>query len=103
MVKPHPFYDYRKVPTRKLMQRLDVLNFKDTGPLLQKEFMADKVRIPLSQHIGAAAKAVVKKGQQVKRYDLIGHSDEKISARVHASIDGLVKEVNDFEIIIQGN
>ena len=61
VVKPHPFYDYRKVPTRKLMQRLDVLNFKDTGPLLQKEFMADKVRIPLSQHIGAAAKAVVKK------------------------------------------
>jgi cobalamin reductase len=100
-VQPHPFYDYRKVPTRKLMQRLDVLHFNDTGPLNNAEFMPAEVRIRLSQHIGAAAKALVKKNQPVKKYDLIARSDEKISAPVHASIDGIIKEINDFEIIIQ--
>jgi len=102
-VQPHPFYDYRKVPTQKLMQRLDVRMFNDTGPLSEMELKPNRVRIPLSQHIGAPGKAVVTKNQQVKKYDLIARSEENISAPVHASIDGIVKELNDFEIIIQGN
>lgn len=100
-VQPHPFYEYRKVPTKKLMQRLDVLYFNDTGPLDDREFKPDTVRIPLSQHIGAPATALVKKGQLVKKYDLIAGSDEKVSAPLHASIDGIVKAVNNLEIIIQ--
>jgi len=102
-VQPHPFYDYRKVPTKKLMQRLDVLKFNDTGPLSEIEFKSDMVRIPLSQHIGAAARPVVEKNQRIKKYDLIARSDENVSAAIHASIDGVIKEISDFEIIIQGN
>ncbi len=29
----HPMFEYRKVPTQKLMQRLDVMMFRDEGPL----------------------------------------------------------------------
>lgn len=100
-VKIHPMMEFRKVPTKKLMQRLDVMMFKDEGPLLDIEFTPNSVRIPLSQHIGAPAKSVVEKGDQVKKYDLIGEAQGKISANVHASIDGRVVDVNEKEIVIQ--
>jgi len=32
-VTAHPMIDYRGVPTKKLMQRLDVLKYEDKGPL----------------------------------------------------------------------
>lgn len=100
-VKEHPMYDYRKVPTQKLMQRLDVLQFEDSGPLKELEINPDIVKILLSQHIGAPNEAIVKKGQVVKKYDLIARSESKISVPVHASINGIVQEINDGEIIIK--
>jgi len=97
----HPMYEYRKVPTRKLMQRLDVLMFKDEGPLKNLNIVPQTVRIPLDQHVGSPAKSVVKAGDDVKRYDLIATSNGKISSNIHASISGIVKEVTPNEIAIQ--
>jgi Na+-translocating ferredoxin:NAD+ oxidoreductase RnfC subunit len=99
----HPMYDYRKVPTKKLMQRLDVLKFRDEGPLKDFSFNPAMVRIPLNQHIGTPAEPVVKPGDTVNKYDLIGKSAGKISSNVHASIDGKVASINKKEIIIQRN
>jgi len=62
----HPMYDYRKVPTQKLKQRIDVLRFKDDGPLTDLGFNPEIVRIPLNQHLGAPAMPVVIEGQVVK-------------------------------------
>ena len=100
-VKPHPMMDYRKVPTKKLMQRLDVLQFNNTGPLTQIDFAPSRVNIPLKQHIGAPAVPVVSKGDKVSRFDQIAKAQGEISAPVHASIDGVVTEVNDVSILIQ--
>lgn len=100
-VKIHPMMEFRKVPTKKLMQRLDLTMFEDEGPLWDIEFTPNSVRIPLSQHIGTPAKSVVIKGDQVKKYDLIGEAQGKISAHVHASINGRVVNVNEEEIVIQ--
>ncbi len=58
-----------------------------------KPVTADEVAIPMSQHIGAPALPVVEAGQAVKRGQLVGKSAGKISANVHASISGVVKEV----------
>ncbi len=102
-VSEHPMYDYRLVPTKKLMQRLDVLKFEDSGPLTHLDILPDIVRIPLSQHIGAPTEAIVENGQAVKKYDMIARSESKISAPLHASIDGVVQEINDKEIIIKRN
>jgi Na+-translocating ferredoxin:NAD+ oxidoreductase RnfC subunit len=99
----HPMYDYRKVPTRKLMQRLDVLMFRDEGPLKDLNINPKEVRVPLAQHIGAPAAAVVIEGQAVKKYELIGKSVGKVSSNVHASIDGIIKKISKEEIIIQRN
>jgi Na+-translocating ferredoxin:NAD+ oxidoreductase RnfC subunit len=100
-VTVHPMYEYRKVPTRKLMQRLDVLMFKDEGPLKNLNINPKTVRVPLDQHVGTPAKAVVKEGDLVKRYDLIAEASGKISSNVHASIDGIIKKITSNEITIQ--
>lgn len=51
------------------------------------------VYIFLSQHIGAPAKPVVKKGDIVKKGQLIGEAQGFISANVHASVPGKVIDV----------
>ncbi len=52
-----------------------------------------EVAIPLSQHIGAPAKPVVAAGERVEKGECIAELQGKISARVHASISGVVKGI----------
>jgi Na+-translocating ferredoxin:NAD+ oxidoreductase RnfC subunit len=101
-VTSHPMYDYRKVPTSKLKQRLDVMMFRDEAPLIDMGFAPATVRIPLAEHLGAAAVPVVKEGERVRRYDMIGKPGGKVSSAVHASIDGVVRKVSNQEIHLQG-
>lgn len=96
-----PFREERRVPTSRLIQRLDLVEF-DTHPSYVGEFTPGLVRIPLRQHIGAPAQCVVTVGQQVKCGDLIGEIPEKaMGARVHASISGVVESVADGIITIK--
>lgn len=53
------------------------------------------VKIPLSQHIGAPATAVVEKGDYVKLGQLIGESSGFISANIHSSVSGTVQKVEE--------
>ena len=100
-VSEHPMNEYRKVPTRKLMQRLDVVQYKDEGPLSNLNIQPDAVRIPLNEHIGAPSKPVVSVGQTVSRNDLLAEADGKISVPVHASVSGKITQVTTNEIIIK--
>jgi Na+-translocating ferredoxin:NAD+ oxidoreductase RnfC subunit len=97
----HPMYDYRKVPTSKLKQRLDILSFRDEAPLSDMAFSPAAVRVPLNQHLGAPAVPVVKEGARVRRHDLIGRPGGKVSSAVHASIDGIVTRVTNDDIHLQ--
>lgn len=54
-----------------------------------------KVYIPLSQHIGAPANPVVKKGDKVFVGTVIGEAAGFISAPVHSSVSGTVSGVTD--------
>jgi Na+-translocating ferredoxin:NAD+ oxidoreductase RnfC subunit len=98
----HPMYDYRKVPSSKLKQRLDIRMFRDEAPMMEMKFAPASVRIPLDQHQGAPALPVVRQGQRVQRYEMVGKPGGKISAAVHASIDGVVSKISDREIQLQG-
>ena len=100
-VSPHPMNEFRKVPTIKLMQRLDVLMFKDEGPLTDLNILPKEVRVPLNQHIGAPAQAIVVVGQSVNKFDLIASANGKVSSNIHASVSGIVTNISDTEIIIQ--
>lgn len=51
--------------------------------------------IPLSQHIGAPAQAVVKKGDEVKAGTLIAKSGGFVSANIHSSVSGKVNKIDN--------
>lgn len=51
------------------------------------------VYIPLAQHIGAPAKALVKAGDHVRVGEKIGEAQGFVSANVHSSVSGKVKSV----------
>lgn len=55
------------------------------------------VHIPLAQHIGAPAKALVKKNQQVKAGEPIGEAAGFISSTIHSSVTGKVVGVGQVE------
>jgi Na+-translocating ferredoxin:NAD+ oxidoreductase RnfC subunit len=97
-----PFKDIRKIPLKRLMERLEVTRYDSHPPFYEDEIRVDKVSIPLQQHIGRPALPVVKEGDRVKKGDLIGEIPEgALGARVHASIDGTVEAVGDMVVITQ--
>ncbi len=63
---------------------------------IEKAHLPKRVVIPLSQHIGAPAKAEVNIGEEIKKYQLIGSPPGFVSAPVHASLSGKVIAIGDF-------
>lgn len=99
-VSPHPMYEDRRTPLKQLMKRLGIEEYNHPSVFNQKESKPKQVSIPLSQHIGTPAQPMVSIGESVKRGQLIGEVPEgKLGAKVHASIDGVVKIVNESIII----
>lgn len=72
-------------PESKLSATQNIEIFNTTGT----------VTIPLSQHIGAPAQAVVKRGDIVKVGTLIGKSSGFVSANIHSSVSGKVLKIDD--------
>lgn len=88
--------EWSRVPKGKLAERLQVARYllPEVGEP-QRLPEPREVRIPLRQHIGAAAVATVKPGDKVREGDCIGEIAEgAVGARVHASIAGVVKSVD---------
>lgn len=56
----------------------------------------EQVFIPLAQHIGAPAKPLVKKGDEVKIGQMIGEASAFVSANIHSSVSGKVKKVDNM-------
>lgn len=94
---------YRKVPLKRLQSRLGLNVYDHPAPLDETEVTAGKVRIKLSQHIGAPAEALVAAGDAVEAGQLIGRAKEgALSLPVHASICGIVQDVNGQAVTIAG-
>lgn len=97
-----PFKDTRKVPLKRLMERLEVTKYDIHPSFKADDHQVNKVSIPMLQHLGKPALPVVKVGDRVNKGDLIGEIPEgALGARVHASIDGLVESVGDSVVIRQ--
>jgi len=82
----------------------DLLSFKHgvhppenkdiTSGIVSKRFPFPKeVILPLSQHIGTPAKALVRPGDHVERGDVIAQAAGFISSTVHATASGVVKSI----------
>jgi Na+-translocating ferredoxin:NAD+ oxidoreductase RnfC subunit len=101
-VKVHPIKEGRRVPLKQLIMRLKLQDYDVSAPFNSKEIAVRRVKIPLQQHIGKSAEAIVEKGETVEDGQMIGKiSDDELGANIHASIDGRVTEVTDKYILIE--
>lgn len=93
---PSAFRDLRRIPTARLVERLDLGRFEAHPPWHPEAPVPAEVTIPLKQHLGAPARPVVKEGDRVRKGDLLGEIPEgALGARVHASMDGVVLSVGE--------
>lgn len=91
--------EYRKILVPRLAARIGIERYMHVATPFGGEFIPQSVEIPLRQHIGAPAEAVVKPGDTVRSGDLVGeipaHAPAGLGARVHASVNGVVEAVTD--------
>jgi electron transport complex protein RnfC len=73
-------------------------HFTDQQPIERMPF-ADEYVLPLSQHIGAPAIPIVKKGESVKRGACVARADGFVSVPIHSPVEGKVKAIELAETI----
>lgn len=66
------------------------------GKAIETLPLPDDVYIPLQQHIGAPCEPLVQKGDKVKTGQIIANTGAYVSAPVHASITGVVKDIQKY-------
>ncbi len=97
-------FEYRKLPALTYARKLGLEKYlvhTDFEPL--GTYLPDRVRIMLSQHIGAPSAPVVRVGDTVRTGDLIAEiPSNALGANVHASIDGRIEDVTEQFIVIGG-
>lgn len=91
----HEMRDYRKVPTGRLIERLDLTRYERHLPYIDEGIKPERVILPLKQHIGVPAIPVVNPGDRVEAGSLVAKTPEKgLGASLHSPIDGIVGEVS---------
>jgi Na+-translocating ferredoxin:NAD+ oxidoreductase RnfC subunit len=110
MVKKNPnpiarsTVDISKVPTDRLIARLNLGKYNGLHAHTCIELTPKEVFIPLAQHIGKPAISTKSIGDTVFEGELIGKADETgLSANIHASVNGTVKEVTSSGVRINLN
>ena len=102
--KISPIREYRKVPLDRLVSRLAVKKYQANAPLDNQLIEGFKlVNIPTRQHIGAPSVPVVKFGDKVEKGQLIAEAGKGLSVNIHASISGIVIEVDESHVVIKAN
>ncbi len=98
----HGMREGRQTPISRLMTKLGLKQFTNKGPLTAISIQTDRVVLPLRQHVGVPAQPVVSPGARVKTGDVVGSVDEsQLGVPIHASIDGVVREVTEKQIVIE--
>ncbi len=93
-VEPHAMYEGRRTPLKQLVKRLGVTEYDHHSEFSDKKPSPSRVSISLSQHIGSPAQPTVSVGDTVRKGQCIGEVPEgKLGARIHASIDGIVRGI----------
>ena len=87
----------------KTLNSIKVSHAKHTaGCATEKIAIPETVCISMSQHIGAPCKPLVAKGDSVKVGQVIGDTEAFVSAPIHSSVSGTVKEISSIRSIAGG-
>ena len=93
--KPHAERDYRLIPTKRLINSLALHQYDVPAPWYEGPLRIEEVKLPLKQHIGAAATAIVKIGDMVSVGQLIAQiPSEVLGVNLHASIQGVITAIH---------
>ncbi len=96
-----PLSEHRRVSVERLTLRLGVKKYDKPAPIAEN-FKTNKVKILLSQHIGAPSVPCIKIGDKVKKGDVVALANEgALGVNIHASINGKVTEVTEKYIVIK--
>lgn len=96
----HPLAEYRKTPSYRLKQMLDLNRFKDRGELVDHPLQPRQLKILLQQHIGAPATALVTVGELVDPEQKIATVGESLGSEIHSPIRGKISEITASHIEI---
>jgi Na+-translocating ferredoxin:NAD+ oxidoreductase RnfC subunit len=100
-LSPDSVREYRQIPTARLTRRLGLERYDVDAPLRPEPLRPGRVTLLMRQHAGTPAVPVVKPGQTVLSGDVVGEADEEaVSARVHASVSGVVETADRDAVVI---
>jgi len=95
-----PMREYRRIPVKRLVARLDLTTYNGPAPLDEKLYQPQKVILSLRQHIGAPSLPCLEVGSKVEKGDLVAVIPENaLGANLHASISGTVTQVGNAIVI----
>jgi Na+-translocating ferredoxin:NAD+ oxidoreductase RnfC subunit len=90
------------VPQPRLIARLGLIPYDRPAPIRPFAGRLARLVVPLKQHAGAPAQAVVQPGRKVREGDLLGEIPEKqLGARVHAGAAGVVVAVDERAVTLE--
>ncbi|MBQ7095110.1 MAG: SLBB domain-containing protein [Clostridia bacterium] len=94
--------DYRTVPVSRLVRRLGLSKYNIEIPFKEMDIKSKRLRILLSQNIGAPSEAIVKKGEMVEQGQMIAAAPEgKLGVAIHSPMAGKIAEVTSKFIMIE--
>ena len=99
----HPIAEYRRIPSSKIIEKLDLKKYENKGPMVPFPDTLKTFKIKLSQHIGAPAEPLVKQGDAVTVGQKIATVGTKLGSEIHASVTGKVTQVTPEYIELSKN
>lgn len=101
---PRSARNMRLLPSKRLIARLGLKEFDKSAPMVECPLTPNEVHISTRQHVGAPAVPCVNVGDRVELGQKIGDIKEgALGATIHASIAGVVIEVNaDYVAVRRG-
>ena len=98
-----PTRSMRQVPISRLTARLGLAKYDVPAPLVNVVITAKRVKLMLSQSIGAPSVCTLKCGDIVGAGQVVGGYDEaKLGTAVHSPISGRVTEISEKYVVIEG-
>ena len=97
----HPWRSYRRVPVARLLPRLGLKPYARPAPAREVTWEPEQVTLPLKQHVGAPAEAVVAVGDRVEAGQLVAEIPAgKLGSRLFASLSGWVAEQTPTALVL---